>query len=75
MIKNIKCFLELPYKKEKITDLPIILFYISWKDYYFELCDMVEYLPRGKKQGEHKLSISFALFYCYIKLTFYSPKH
>jgi hypothetical protein len=75
MTKNIKCFLELPYKNKKITDLPIILFYISWKDYYFELCDMVEYLPRGKKQGEHKLTISFALFYWYIKLTFYSPKH
>ena len=76
MTKNLKCFLELPYKKEKITHLPIcILFNISWKDYYFDLCDMVEYLPRGKKQGQHKLTITFALFYWYIKLTFYSPKH
>lgn len=78
--QKMKYYLEIPFMSKwrrgrKITCIPVGLWLnISWDDYDFELCDTEEYFPKGEKNGKHKLSISFGIFYWSLKLTFYSPK-
>lgn len=76
-----KSYLEFTYlsiRKIKNKDIDYIPIgaggRVSWKKYDFELCDMKEYYPRGRKDGSHIFSITFGIFYWGISWTFYKPK-
>lgn len=79
-LANPKCYIELPFKSNwRQNDwkhhIPICAgIYFSWKTYDFELYDDNSYYPKGEKKGHHRLSITFAAFYWWIRVTFYSPK-
>lgn len=57
--------------KELPLDAGII---ISWSNYTFSLCGEDWYFPKGRKEGDHKFSISFFLLYFYFHIIIYKPK-
>lgn len=80
MIKGCRCYIEIPFKSNwRVSDwkthIPIcggINF--SWKDYEFDLCETEYRIPKGRKIGRHKFSITLGAFYWWIHITLYSPK-
>ena len=56
----------------KIDFIPISAgIILNWSKYEFDICDMEEYFPKGKKKGKHIFSLTLGISYFSIKLTIY----